>query len=134
MTKDAPSKAAWRCGAAAMTSTMFPPGATQLCTAGYVHGLAEGYLHDAAADADVAAVFPELCADEGARAGCAHGIGHALLRARDAAPATASDAALDQCGDLPDAWTLAGSAVIIASGIYLLHRERVTAGQRSRGL
>ena len=29
-------------------------------------------------------------------------------------------------GDLPDAWTLAGSAVIIASGVYLLHRERRT--------
>lgn len=30
-------------------------------------------------------------------------------------------------GDVPDLWTLAGSAVIIASGIYLVHRERVTA-------
>jgi drug/metabolite transporter (DMT)-like permease len=29
-------------------------------------------------------------------------------------------------GDLPDAWTLAGSVVIIGSGIYLIHRERVT--------
>ena len=29
-------------------------------------------------------------------------------------------------GDLPDLWTLAGSAIIVASGIYLLHRERVT--------
>ncbi len=28
--------------------------------------------------------------------------------------------------DLPDAWTLVGSAVIIGSGIYLIHRERVT--------
>lgn len=28
--------------------------------------------------------------------------------------------------DLPDVWTLAGSAVIIGSGIYLIHRERVT--------
>lgn len=28
-------------------------------------------------------------------------------------------------GDLPDAWTLAGSAVVIVSGIYLVHRERV---------
>jgi len=28
-------------------------------------------------------------------------------------------------GDLPDAWTLAGSAVVILSGIYLVHRERV---------
>jgi drug/metabolite transporter (DMT)-like permease len=29
-------------------------------------------------------------------------------------------------GDLPDLWTLAGSAVIVASGVYLFHRERVT--------
>jgi drug/metabolite transporter (DMT)-like permease len=29
-------------------------------------------------------------------------------------------------GDLPDIWTLSGSAIIIASGIYLLHRERIT--------
>jgi drug/metabolite transporter (DMT)-like permease len=28
-------------------------------------------------------------------------------------------------GDLPDAWTLAGSAIVIASGLYLLHRERL---------
>lgn len=29
-------------------------------------------------------------------------------------------------GDVPDAWTLAGSAIIVASGVYLFHRERVT--------
>jgi drug/metabolite transporter (DMT)-like permease len=29
-------------------------------------------------------------------------------------------------GDLPDRWTLAGAGVVIASGLYLLHRERVT--------
>ncbi|MGL4241422.1 MAG: DMT family transporter [Beijerinckiaceae bacterium] len=29
-------------------------------------------------------------------------------------------------GDLPDRWTLIGGAVVIASGLYLLHRERVT--------
>ena len=28
-------------------------------------------------------------------------------------------------GDVPDYWTLLGSAVVIASGIYLVHRERV---------
>jgi drug/metabolite transporter (DMT)-like permease len=28
-------------------------------------------------------------------------------------------------GDVPDHWTIAGSAIIIASGIYLVHRERV---------
>ncbi len=27
-------------------------------------------------------------------------------------------------GDLPDAWTIMGSGIIIASGIYLLNRER----------
>jgi drug/metabolite transporter (DMT)-like permease len=27
-------------------------------------------------------------------------------------------------GDLPDVWTLVGAGVIVASGIYLLHRER----------
>lgn len=30
-------------------------------------------------------------------------------------------------GDLPDVWTLVGSVIIIGSGIYLVHRERVTA-------
>lgn len=30
-------------------------------------------------------------------------------------------------GDLPDIWTLAGSAIIIGSGIYLVQRERLTA-------
>ncbi len=29
-------------------------------------------------------------------------------------------------GQVPDAWTFAGSVVIIGSGIYLIHRERVT--------
>ena len=29
-------------------------------------------------------------------------------------------------GDVPDLWTIAGSVVIIGSGIYLIHRERVT--------
>ncbi len=34
-------------------------------------------------------------------------------------------------GQVPDAWTLAGASIVIASGIYLLHRERVTAKQRN---
>lgn len=32
-------------------------------------------------------------------------------------------------GDYPDAWTLAGASIVIASGVYLVHRERV---QRAR--
>ena len=31
-------------------------------------------------------------------------------------------------GDVPDHWTLLGSSVVIASGLYLVHRERVTRG------
>ena len=27
-------------------------------------------------------------------------------------------------GDLPDVWTLAGASLIVASGVYLVHRER----------
>jgi drug/metabolite transporter (DMT)-like permease len=30
-------------------------------------------------------------------------------------------------GDLPDLWTLAGAALIVASGVYLVHRERQLA-------
>lgn len=35
-------------------------------------------------------------------------------------------------GDVPDAWTLSGAAIVAGSGIYLFHREQVTArGRRS---
>jgi drug/metabolite transporter (DMT)-like permease len=29
-------------------------------------------------------------------------------------------------GDVPNRWTLAGAGIVVASGLYLLHRERVT--------
>ncbi len=32
-------------------------------------------------------------------------------------------------GDLPDRWTLAGGGIILASGLYAWHRERVRARQ-----
>ncbi len=35
-------------------------------------------------------------------------------------------------GQLPDEWTLAGSAIVILSGVYLIHRERVTLLARRR--
>ena len=35
--------------------------------------------------------------------------------------------------NLPDHWTLAGAAIIIASGLYTAHRERVRAQERTRG-
>lgn len=66
------------------------------------------------------------------------GIGHYLLiLAHDRAPASAIAPFLYAqligmvmlgylvFSDLPDLWTLLGSAVVIASGLYLLHRERV---------
>lgn len=37
-------------------------------------------------------------------------------------------------GDLPDAWMLTGAALIVGSGLYAFHRERVRAAQRSDGL
>jgi drug/metabolite transporter (DMT)-like permease len=33
-------------------------------------------------------------------------------------------------GHIPDDWTLAGAAIIIVSGLYVWHRERVRAGQK----
>jgi drug/metabolite transporter (DMT)-like permease len=35
-------------------------------------------------------------------------------------------------GQLPDLWTLAGAAIVVGSGIYLVHRERVVAGRRAK--
>jgi drug/metabolite transporter (DMT)-like permease len=31
--------------------------------------------------------------------------------------------------ELPDRWTLAGGTIVIASGLYLLYRERVVRGE-----
>jgi drug/metabolite transporter (DMT)-like permease len=33
-------------------------------------------------------------------------------------------------GQVPDAWTLGGAAIVICSGIYLIHRERVRTAER----
>ena len=30
-------------------------------------------------------------------------------------------------GEVPDRWTFAGSSIVIASGLYVLHRERIRA-------
>lgn len=35
-------------------------------------------------------------------------------------------------GQVPDEWTLAGAAIVVASGIYLVHRERVRTAERVR--
>ena len=32
-------------------------------------------------------------------------------------------------GDLPNDWTLAGAGIVVASGLYLLHRERIKHGR-----
>jgi drug/metabolite transporter (DMT)-like permease len=34
-------------------------------------------------------------------------------------------------GDVPDRWTLVGAAIVIASGLYLLYRER---GPRTKAI
>lgn len=35
-------------------------------------------------------------------------------------------------GDVPNRWTMAGAAVVIASGLYLLHRERVRSREDAK--
>lgn len=36
-------------------------------------------------------------------------------------------------GDIPDQWTIAGSVIIVASGIYLVHREHSSGGPKKAG-
>lgn len=73
-----------------------------------------------------------------AATGALGGFGHYLLiHAYNLAPASSvspflyfqllSMIALEYVvfGDMPDHWTLIGSSVVIASGIYLVHRERI---------
>jgi drug/metabolite transporter (DMT)-like permease len=36
-------------------------------------------------------------------------------------------------GDVPDAYTLAGASIVIASGLYVLHRERVRGPRTAKG-
>jgi drug/metabolite transporter (DMT)-like permease len=36
-------------------------------------------------------------------------------------------------GQIPDVWTLTGAAIVIASGLYLVHRERIRARQMRTG-
>lgn len=80
----------------------FPVAPSQLCTAGYVHGLAEGYMAEAETP-DLRAVFPKLCHEPAARSGCAHGIGHALVRARsDADARQAATESVELCATLPE--------------------------------
>jgi hypothetical protein len=85
---------------------------TSACTAGYVHGLSEGYLQNASTP-DVAAVFPKLCHDPNSAAGCAHGIGHALLRAVGTSSSDVSASAA-RCGELPD-----GRINDCANGVFM---------------
>ena len=33
-------------------------------------------------------------------------------------------------GQFPDHWTLAGASIVIASGVYLVHRERVVLAEK----
>ena len=35
---------------------------------------------------------------------------------------------------LPDTWTITGAMIVVASGLYLLHRERVTAMEKRRAI
>ena len=45
-------------------------------------------------------------------------------------PVWATLAGVALFGDLPDGATLLGAAVIVGSGLYVVHRERVRSGRR----
>ncbi len=36
-------------------------------------------------------------------------------------------------GDVPDRYTLAGAAIVIASGLYMFHRERIRGPRAAKG-
>lgn len=98
-------------GAAAARAGVAPayPGrSTRLCTAGYTHGLVQGYLKDNAALDDLAPVFEALCHDADARAGCAHGLGHTVQSSNS------TDRSIELCGALPSAHVLD-----CANGVYM---------------
>jgi drug/metabolite transporter (DMT)-like permease len=76
--------------------------------------------------------------------GIAGGIGHlCLIRAFRQAPASvvapfsyssllwATAFGYVLFGNLPDAWTLTGAALIIGSGLYIFHREQALKRQKS---
>jgi len=78
-------------------------------------------------------------------AGIAGGIGHlCLIRAFRQAPASvvapfsyssllwATAFGYVLFGNLPDAWTLTGAALIVGSGLYIFHREQTLKRQKSR--
>lgn len=91
-----------RRAAGADTVPNLPQAGSRVCTAGYVHGLAEGYLASTPR-ADAARVYPRLCHEATTRENCAHGIGHALLQARaDQSAPVASQGAGTACTTLPE--------------------------------
>jgi hypothetical protein len=108
-----------RAAAKAGTVPVFPADPERLCTAGYVHGLAEGYL-EAAPTADIGTVFPSLCAVKASRDGCAHGLGHGLLRNDPQADALA---AAERCRELP-----AAEFASCTSGVMMQHAMASSTG------
>jgi drug/metabolite transporter (DMT)-like permease len=48
------------------------------------------------------------------------------------APPCAAVAAFAVFGDVPDGWTLFGAAIVIGSGLYILHRERMSGPRRRK--
>lgn len=84
----------------------WPDASKKFCTAGFVHGLAEGYLAEAP-PTQVATSFAKLCNDPSAKTGCAHGVGHSLVQRSEsdddgATPESIADDTTRRCAELPD--------------------------------
>lgn len=83
--------------ASAGRSLAFPARSTRLCTAGYTHGLVEGYLAGGAAATKIVPIYEATCRDTKAESGCVHGIGHVVQKSKD------TTEAVRLCGQLPTA-------------------------------
>lgn len=62
---------------------VFPHHSARLCTAGYAHGLVEGYLQQGGAISNLPILFQHMCVTKSAESDCAHGLGHAVMRRLD---------------------------------------------------
>lgn len=104
---------------------IFPPNPTRLCTAGYVHGLVEGFAAESSSSASSSALFTQACSGAGtAKTGCAHGLGHAFVRAKHD-PLTG----LKRCASIPTKYNsdcLNGVYMEMAIGTPLMSADQYT--------
>lgn len=88
---------------------VFPSESGRLCTAGYGHGMVEGYLQSGGSVGNLPELFQHMCIKKSSVTDCAHGLGHAVMRRLDS-----SSESISKCT------TLKGIAIDdCANGVYM---------------